>query len=60
MEMNTKKKIDRRIFKKSPDELQEYMMYKRRGSRTPAKKGKGMKYERAQEKEKSRNLVSDN
>lgn len=60
MEMNTKKKIDRRIFKKSPDELQEYMMFKRRGSRTPAKKGKGMKYERAQEKEKSRNLVSDN
>lgn len=60
MEMNTKKEIDKRIFKKSPDELQEYMMFKRRGSRVPAKKGKGMKYERAQEKEKSRDLASDN
>lgn len=57
--MNTKEKIDRRIFKKSPDELQEYMMFKRRGSKVPAKKGKGMKYERAQEKEKFDKIVND-
>lgn len=57
--MNTKEKIDRRIFKKSPNELQEYMMFKRRGSRVPAKKGKGMKYERAQEKEKFDKIVND-
>ena len=36
-----KKKIDKRIFKKSPEELQQYMMFKRRGSRVENRKGKG-------------------
>ena len=29
------------MFKKNPEELQEYMMFKRRGSKVPSKKGKG-------------------
>ena len=35
------KKVDKRIFKKSFEELQQYMMFKRRGSKVEAKKGKG-------------------
>jgi stalled ribosome alternative rescue factor ArfA len=37
----TEKKFDKRIFKKNPEELQQYMMFKRRGSRVESKKGKG-------------------
>jgi stalled ribosome alternative rescue factor ArfA len=36
-----KKKIDKRIFKKSPEELEQYMQFKRRGSRVENRKGKG-------------------
>ena len=40
--MNQKKeKFDKRIFKKSPEELEQYMQFKRRGSRVENKKGKG-------------------
>ena len=40
--MNQKKeKFDKRIFKKSPEELEQYMQFKRRGSRVESKKGKG-------------------
>ena len=35
------KKIDKRIFKKSPEELEQYMQFKRRGSRVESKKCKG-------------------
>lgn len=35
------KKIDKRIMKKSPEELQEYLQFRRRGSRVESKKGKG-------------------
>ncbi|MBQ8793018.1 MAG: hypothetical protein IJZ62_05445 [Clostridia bacterium] len=35
------KKIDKRMFKKSPEELEQYMQFKRRGSRVEVKKGKG-------------------
>lgn len=35
------KKFDKRIFKKSPEELQQYMMFKRRGSHVENRKGKG-------------------
>lgn len=31
----------RNIFKKSPEELREYLQFKRRGSVVPNKKGKG-------------------
>ena len=41
MKNNDKKKFDKRIFKKSPEELQQYMMFKRRGSRIENRKGKG-------------------
>ena len=37
----TEKKFDKRIFKKSPEELECYMMFKRRGSVVESKKGKG-------------------
>lgn len=37
----TEKKFDKRIFKKSPEELERYMMFKRRGSVVESKKGKG-------------------
>jgi stalled ribosome alternative rescue factor ArfA len=36
-----KEKFDKRIFKKSPEELEQYMMFKRRGSVVENKKGKG-------------------
>ena len=35
------KKIDKRIFKKSPEELEQYMQFRRRGSRVENRKGKG-------------------
>lgn len=35
------KTFDKRIFKKSPEELQEYFKFKRRGSRVESRKGKG-------------------
>ncbi len=33
--------MDKRIFKKSPEELQEYLRFQRKGSKVPAKKGRG-------------------
>ena len=36
--------------KKSTEELQEYLMFRRRGSRVNPKKGKGCKYNRAKTK----------
>lgn len=33
-----KKKIDRRMFKKEGEELQQYLNFRRRGSRVPNKK----------------------
>ena len=40
--MNQKKeKFDKRIFKKSPEELEQYMQFKRRGFCVENKKGKG-------------------
>ena len=40
-------------------ELSEYLLFRRRRSIVPTKKGKGMEYDRAKEKEKSRDLISD-
>ena len=39
--MKKEKKFDKRIFKKKGDELQAYLAFKRRGSATKSKKGKG-------------------
>ena len=33
--------MDKRILKKDVEELQQYLMFKRRGFSVPAKKGKG-------------------
>ena len=40
--------------KKDANELQEYLMFRRRGSRVEAKNGKGAKYNRGREKDKAR------
>ena len=40
--------------KKDANELQEYLMFRCRGSRVEAKKGKGAKYNRRREKDKAR------
>lgn len=32
---------DKRLFKKSPEELQEYLYFQRRGSKVEPRKGKG-------------------
>ena len=34
-------KFDKQMFKKSPEELEQYMQFKRRGTRVESKKGKG-------------------
>ena len=36
-----KKKTIQQMFQKKGDELQEYLMFKKRGSRVESKKGKG-------------------
>jgi hypothetical protein len=35
------KDFDKRIFKKTGEELQQYLLFKKRGSRVENKKGKG-------------------
>lgn len=34
-------KFDKRMLKINPEELQQYLAFKRKGSKVPAKKGKG-------------------
>ena len=36
-----KKKIDKSMFKKSGEELEQYLQFRRRGTRVESKKGKG-------------------
>ena len=49
-----KEKIDRRMFKKEGEELQQYLHFRKRGSRVENKKGKGsyhrQKFKRGDEK----------
>ena len=40
--------------KKSKEELMEYLVFRSRGSRVEAKKGKGAEYKRSREKNKVR------
>jgi len=35
------KKMDKRMFKKTGEELQQYLAFRRKAGRVPAKKGKG-------------------
>ena len=46
-----KKKIDNAYFKKSSEELQEYLQFQRRGSKVRAKKGKGSYKRKTKHKE---------
>ena len=46
--------MNKQYLKKDANELQEYLMFRRRGSRVEAKKGKGAKYNRGREKDKAR------
>ena len=55
-EMATTKKP---TIKMDNTELNEYLLFRRRRSIVPAKKGKGMEYDRAKEKEKSEKMISD-
>jgi hypothetical protein len=41
MAKNNKKTIDRRMFKKEGEDLQQWLIFTRRGSKVKAKKGKG-------------------
>ena len=34
-------KFDKQMFKKSPEELEQYLQFRRRGTRVESKKGKG-------------------
>ena len=53
-------KFDKRMLKKSPEELQAYLAFRRRAGKVPAKKGKGsydrksFKKEVAQDDDESR------
>ena len=38
--------FDKRMLKKSPEELEQYLAFKRKASYVPTKKGKGAKYDR--------------
>lgn len=55
--MVTIRKVDfnmgRRVNKKNKEELQQYLMWRRRGSVVLAKKGKGAKYNRQKIKAKN-------
>ena len=41
MSKKSKKKVDRRMFKKEGEELQQYLHFRKRGSVVENKKGKG-------------------
>ena len=47
----SEKKFDKRIMKKSPEELQEYLQFQRRGSKVASKKGKGSYKRKTKHKE---------
>ena len=46
--------MSKEYLKKTGEELQEYLRFRRRGSRVEAKKGKGAEYKRSREKDKVR------
>ena len=55
-------KVDKRMFKKEGEELQQYLAFRRKAGRVPAKKGKGsynrkdFKKEVAQDDKQFKNL----
>ena len=46
--------MDNEYMKKTGEELQQYLQFRRRGSIVEAKKGKGAEYNRSREKDKAR------
>ena len=46
--------MGKEYMKKTGEELQQYLRFRRRGSRVEAKKGKGAEYNRSHEKDKAR------
>ena len=46
-------------LKKDANELQEYLQFRRRGSRVESVKGKGSKYKRSREKDKARKQLEE-
>ena len=46
--------MGREYLKKTGEELQQYLQFRRRGSKVEAKKGKGAEYKRSREKNKTR------
>lgn len=46
-------------LKKDANELQEYLQFRRRGSRVESVKGKGSKYKRSREKDNARKQEDD-
>ena len=51
--------MDKRMFKKVGEELQQYLAFKRRGTMEPIHKGKGSKYDREEEKRKMRKELEE-
>ena len=46
--------MGKEYMKKTGEELQQYLRFRRRGSRVEVKKGKGTEYNRSHEKDKAR------
>jgi hypothetical protein len=46
--------MGKEYMKKTGEELQQYLQFRRRGSRVEAKKGKGAVYNRGRENQKAR------
>ena len=46
--------MGKEYMKKTGEELQQYLQFRRRSSRVEAKKGKGAEYNRSREKDKAR------
>lgn len=44
--------MNKKVLKKTPEELEEYLKFKRHGFAVPAKKGRGSKYSRKRNKRK--------
>lgn len=51
--------MDRRIFKKDEEELEEYLQFRRRGSRVDSKKGKGSVYKRSRKNVEARDVLEE-
>lgn len=45
--------MGKEYMKKTGEELQQYLQFRRRGSRVEAKKGKGAEYNRSRKKDKA-------